>query len=70
MLTGLNLTLPTWGDLMSAAGVLALVNAAFRWWRRHCDLRHVRELDDYLLHDVGLTREEVTRAWNQPIWRH
>ncbi len=70
MLTGLNLTLPTWADLLNAAGVFALANAALRWYRRHRDLRHVMELDDYLLHDVGLTRDEVTRAWHQPFWRH
>ena len=70
MLTGLNLTLPTWADLLSAAGVIALGNAARRWYRRHRDLRHVMELEDYLLRDVGLTREAVMRASSEPFWRH
>ena len=70
MLTGLNLTLPTWADLLEAAGFVALGNAALRWYRRHRDLRHVTELEDYLLRDVGLTREEVQRAAAEPFWRH
>jgi uncharacterized protein YjiS (DUF1127 family) len=70
MLTGLNLTLPTWADLMTAVGLAALGNALLRWYRRHRDLAHLMELEDYLLRDVGLTREQVRRAAAEPFWRH
>jgi len=70
MLTGLNLTLPTFADILSAAGVIALGNVLFRWYRRHRDLRDVLQLDDHLLRDVGLTRGDVERAWTQPFWKH
>jgi len=70
MLTGLNLTLPTWADLLGAAGVTALGNAVLAWYRRHRDLAHLMRLEDYLLRDVGLTREQVMRAAAEPFWRH
>ena len=41
------------------AAALALGNAVHRWYRRERDLRHVMQLDDHLLRDVGLTREQV-----------
>lgn len=70
MLTGLKLPLPTWTDLFCASGAVALGDAAVRWYRRHRDLRHVMELEDYLLRDVGLTRDEVRRAADAPFWHH
>jgi uncharacterized protein YjiS (DUF1127 family) len=70
MLTGLNLTLPSWADLINAAGIAALGNALLRWVRRHRDLAYLMGLEDYLLRDVGLTREQVRRAAAEPFWRH
>lgn len=39
----------------------AIVGAARRWYRRERDRHHVMQLDDYLLRDIGLKREQVTR---------
>ena len=44
-----------------AAAALAVANAACRWYRRECDLRHVLQHDEHLLRDIGLTREDVMR---------
>lgn len=43
----------------AAEAVLALAGAACRWHRRERDLRHVLQLDDFLLRDIGLTRDQV-----------
>ncbi|MGF1594054.1 MAG: DUF1127 domain-containing protein [Kiloniellaceae bacterium] len=52
-----------------AAAAARLLTALRRWYRRHCDLRHLRGLDDHLLRDVGLTRDQVARAVREPGWR-
>ena len=46
----------------SAAAALACAATLRRWWRRERDMRHVMQLDDYLLRDVGLTRDQVARG--------
>lgn len=43
----------------AAAAALALAAAVHHWYRCERDLRHVMQLDDHLLRDVGLTREQV-----------
>ncbi|MGF1630130.1 MAG: DUF1127 domain-containing protein [Kiloniellaceae bacterium] len=72
MTTGLNLTLPQGGSLArrAAAVPLRLLQWLQMQYRHHRDLRHVAQLDDYLLRDLGLTRDEVTRGLLQPTpWR-
>jgi uncharacterized protein YjiS (DUF1127 family) len=44
------------------ATVLAIAHAVRWWYRRDRDLRHVMQLDDHLLRDIGLTREQVMRG--------
>ncbi|HMA14169.1 MAG: DUF1127 domain-containing protein [Bacteroidota bacterium] len=46
----------------AAAAPLACAAILRRWWRRERDLRHVLQLDDHLLRDVGLTRDQVARG--------
>ena len=70
MLTGLNLTLPRWSDLLCASGAVALAKSLLRWYRRHRDLRHVAGLEDHLLRDIGLSRDAVQRAADRPFWHH
>ena len=49
--------------LMSGA-----VQAVSRWIERRRQLRALADLDDHLLRDVGLTREDVQRACSQSFW--
>jgi uncharacterized protein YjiS (DUF1127 family) len=51
----------------AAAAAAAVGNAVYRWYRRERDRRHVLQLDDHLLRDVGLTREEVVRGLLPPF---
>ena len=54
-------------------GINALAIAALlvlKCWRgRSRQRRHLRELDDRLLRDVGLSRENVAREVEKPFWR-
>jgi uncharacterized protein YjiS (DUF1127 family) len=43
----------------AAETALALADAFYRWRRRERDLHHVLQLDDHLLRDIGLTRDQV-----------
>jgi uncharacterized protein YjiS (DUF1127 family) len=43
----------------AATAVLAAALNAAGWWRRRRQLQALCELDDHLLRDVGLTREDV-----------
>lgn len=45
----------------AAAIARVIAGAVCRWYRRERDLRHVMQLEDYLLRDIGLTREQVMR---------
>lgn len=49
--------------LLRHAGVALrdLLNAAWLRRRRTRDIRHVMQLDDHLLRDIGLTRNELLR---------
>ncbi|MEN0002479.1 MAG: DUF1127 domain-containing protein [Pseudomonadota bacterium] len=46
-------------------GILGMVLKAYSIWReRQC----LNTLDDHLLRDVGLTRNDVESETNRPIW--
>jgi uncharacterized protein YjiS (DUF1127 family) len=53
----------------AATAVLAAALNAAGWWRRRRQLQALCELDDHLLRDVGLTREDVARACTTPFWQ-
>jgi uncharacterized protein YjiS (DUF1127 family) len=36
------------------------------WWKRRT-LRKLKDLDDHLLYDIGLTRDEIDRALKLPL---
>lgn len=56
------------GQLLRPFGVVgSAVQAFWQWYRCRRDMRHLMELDDHLLRDVGLTREEVVRAAGK-VW--
>jgi uncharacterized protein YjiS (DUF1127 family) len=44
--------------------------AVIRLWRERSSSRHqLRELDDYMLKDIGLTREDLGREFPRPLWQ-
>ena len=44
----------------------AIRRVVANWWKRRT-LRQLRDLDDYLLHDIGLTRDEISAALRLPL---
>lgn len=40
-----------------------------RWYDRHRQRRDLAEIDDRLLRDLGLTREDVRRECAKSFWR-
>ncbi|TPL81169.1 DUF1127 domain-containing protein [Mesorhizobium sp. B2-3-13] len=40
-----------------------------RWYDRHLRRRDLREIDDHLLRDLGLTREDVRRECAKSFWQ-
>ncbi len=50
------------------AGVGDIVALVARWAQRSAQRRHLRELDDHLLRDMGLTRADVEREASKPFW--
>ncbi|WEX09374.1 DUF1127 domain-containing protein [Chelativorans sp. AA-79] len=48
---------------------VARLARAARLYERYRQRRHLAELDDHLLADVGLTRQDVHRECSQPFWR-
>ncbi len=39
-----------------------------RWWRMRRERLQLLELDDHMLNDIGLTREEAHREAARPFW--
>lgn len=39
------------------------------WWQRARERRRLRELEDHLLRDLGLTRADALREAAKPFWR-
>lgn len=46
-----------------------LFDAPFVWAERAAERRHLAELDDHLLKDIGLNRAEVEAVSTKPFWR-
>jgi uncharacterized protein YjiS (DUF1127 family) len=46
-----------------------LFEAPFTWAERAAERRHLAELDDHLLNDIGLNRADVEAVSTKPFWR-
>ena len=56
----------TSGRLVTGLGdILAMVA---RWAERSAQRRHLLELEDYLLRDMGVTRADVEHEASKPFW--
>ncbi len=42
----------------------------YRNWQARRSVRKLRDLDDHMLHDMGLTRTDVDLASHQPLTRN
>jgi uncharacterized protein YjiS (DUF1127 family) len=47
--------------------ILRKIFAPFRWWNRRSRLLHLRDLDDHVLEDIGVTRDDVRYAFGLPL---
>ena len=53
-----------------AAGPIDRVVAILRQWRRRARARReLAHLDDYLLHDIGLSRSQAQFESGKPFWQ-
>ena len=50
-----------------AYGRLTVVARVVRNWKHHCDLEKLLKLDDYLLRDMGLTRDVIVHLAGLPL---
>jgi uncharacterized protein YjiS (DUF1127 family) len=48
---------------------LALLRLSRQWRQRASDLRHLAELEDHVLADFGLTRQQVMDEAAKPFWQ-
>jgi uncharacterized protein YjiS (DUF1127 family) len=49
--------------------VIVLGRTVLAWQVRARQRRHLAELSDYMLRDLGLTRADVFRETRKPFWR-
>ena len=52
------------GDIL-----LRVADGLGRYHRRSQERRALYRLDDYLLHDIGISRADVEREATKPFWR-
>lgn len=55
--------------MLPATVLVATVSRLLLWQERGRQRRHLAELSDHLLRDVGLTREDVQREFGKGFWR-
>jgi uncharacterized protein YjiS (DUF1127 family) len=56
--------------LLRAAGLFdEAIETLFRWHAHARARRDLALLDDWMLHDIGVTRADVEREWRKPFWR-
>jgi uncharacterized protein YjiS (DUF1127 family) len=46
-----------------------LFETPFLWAERAAERRHLSELDDHMLKDIGLNRADIDAVANKPFWR-
>jgi uncharacterized protein YjiS (DUF1127 family) len=54
-------------DTPALGALLRKVIAPFRWWTRRRKLIQLRDLDDHVLEDIGVTRDDVRYAFSLPL---
>jgi uncharacterized protein YjiS (DUF1127 family) len=52
-----------------ADAILRATDALGRYYRRIQERRALYRLDDYMLHDIGISRADVELEANKPFWR-
>jgi uncharacterized protein YjiS (DUF1127 family) len=52
-----------------AAVLDQLFEAPFVWAERAAERRHLAELDDHLLNDIGLNRADIEAVSTKPFWQ-
>ncbi|HYB10638.1 MAG TPA: DUF1127 domain-containing protein [Alphaproteobacteria bacterium] len=50
-------------------GLGRILNGLREWHRRGRSRRELFELDDHLLHDIGVTRGNAVEEASKPFWR-
>jgi uncharacterized protein YjiS (DUF1127 family) len=52
-----------------AEGLVALFNRIQDWSDRQRTRKHLYQMPDYMLHDIGVSRADVETEWQKPFWR-
>jgi uncharacterized protein YjiS (DUF1127 family) len=52
-----------------AAAVAGLVDRLFTWHQRSRDRLALGQLDEHMLHDIGLSRADVDHEVSKPFWQ-
>lgn len=52
-----------------AAAAVALVRLLLLWQERSNERLRLRELDDHMLKDLGISRSQAVRESEKPFWR-
>ena len=56
-------------DKATSSVLIRIVDGVFDWMDRARQRRHLAELDDRLLRDIGISRAEVDAEISRPVWR-
>ena len=59
---------PGWRTALATALLLRCLTALRRMHERWCQRQDLRELDDRLLRDIGITRKQAHHEAGRPFW--
>jgi uncharacterized protein YjiS (DUF1127 family) len=64
-----SVALPESSDAWSIPSPLAVLRKIDRMYERWCQRQQLLELDDHMLDDIGLTREQAIEMARKPFWK-
>lgn len=59
----------TVGRRQPASRIVAVLETMLGWAERARQRRALLSLDDWMLKDIGLSRADIMREYDKPIWR-
>lgn len=60
---------PRWLGPVLVPGRHPVLHILRLWHQRHCQRNRLKDLDDFMLRDIGIDRQAAAREARKPFWQ-